>query len=71
MVGISEAEVADRDHETGLRIRRITEGVETVLFYNVLWIEREDEIAYRKGVGAVRKEAWDSLSAATVTFKLG
>jgi hypothetical protein len=40
-------------------------------YYNVLWIHWEDRIAYRTGIGAVDKEAWDSLGAEVRTFKLG
>ena len=31
---------------------------DTYEFYNVLWIEREGEIAYRKALGRVWKDAW-------------
>jgi hypothetical protein len=40
-------------------------------YYNVLWIHWENGIAYRKGIGAVNKDAWDSLGAEVRTFKLG
>jgi hypothetical protein len=40
-------------------------------YYNVLWVHWVDGIAYRKGVGAVDKEAWDSIGAEVRTFKLG
>jgi hypothetical protein len=40
-------------------------------YYNVLWIHWENGIAYRKGVGAVDKDTWDSLRAEVRTFKLG
>jgi hypothetical protein len=40
-------------------------------YYNVLWIHWENDVAYRKGIGAVDKEAWDSIGAEVRTFKLG
>jgi hypothetical protein len=40
-------------------------------YYNVLWVHWVDGIAYRKGVGVVEKEAWDSIGAQVRTFKLG
>lgn len=35
-------------------------------FYNVLWVEREENIAYRKGYGRVVKHLWDSLNSASL-----
>ncbi|KAJ4299950.1 hypothetical protein N0V90_005198 [Kalmusia sp. IMI 367209] len=40
-------------------------------FYNVLWIEHEDGLAYRKGLGMVSKRHWDALGAKVETVKLG
>ena len=31
-------------------------------FYNVMWIEWEDGVAYRKAVGRVIKDAWDNMN---------
>jgi len=31
-------------------------------FYNVLWIERENEIAFRRALGSVFREAFESHS---------
>ena len=28
-------------------------------FYHVMWIEWQEEIAYRKGLGRVRKDVWE------------
>lgn len=28
-------------------------------FVNVLWVERREGVAYRRGLGRVRREAWD------------
>lgn len=39
--------------------------------YNVLWIERVDGIAFRKGVGRVVKEMWVGLKAEVVDLVLG
>jgi hypothetical protein len=39
--------------------------------YNVLWIEWEDGIAYRKGIGRVFKEAWESMDLEPVDVLLG
>lgn len=40
-------------------------------YYNVMWIEWEGDVAYRKGLGMVNKRAWDVMGAETITFKLG
>jgi len=48
-----------------------TENDKQVRFYNVLRIEWKNGVAYRKGVGAIEKEAWDSLQSKVTTFKLG
>lgn len=37
-----------------------TEPFERYEYYNVLWIEWEDGIAYRKGVGRVEKGMWEA-----------
>jgi hypothetical protein len=39
--------------------------------YNVLWVEEEDNIAYRKGCGRVVKHPWDSLNPAWFDLVLG
>jgi hypothetical protein len=38
---------------------------------NVLWIEWEDNIAYRKAVGRVSQEFWDASSAEIIYIRLG
>jgi hypothetical protein len=40
-------------------------------FYNLLWTEWEHDVAHRKGIGIVQKQAWDLLSVETKTFQLG
>ncbi|CZR66273.1 uncharacterized protein PAC_16174 [Phialocephala subalpina] len=40
-------------------------------FYFVLWIEWQDGIAYRKGLGRVEKQAWEQLSLEEIDVKLG
>ena len=45
--------------------------LQTYEYYNVLWIERENGIAYRIAVGRVWKEAWDRKGADTVDVTLG
>ena len=40
-------------------------------FYNILWIQWQDDIAYRKGVGRVVKDIWDELEAEEVKVLLG
>jgi hypothetical protein len=40
-------------------------------FYNVLWIEWEDEIAYRKGIGRVEKHMWESQPQEWIDVTLG
>jgi hypothetical protein len=45
-------------------------GKETC-FYNVMLIEWENDVAYRKGIGAVEKTALYSVETEWKTFKLG
>ncbi|KAK1961804.1 heterokaryon incompatibility protein [Colletotrichum sublineola] len=40
-------------------------------FYNVMWINWRDGIAFREGLGRVRKETWDALQAPTIDIILG
>ncbi|KAF2822345.1 HET-domain-containing protein [Ophiobolus disseminans] len=46
-------------------------ALETYEFYNVMWIEREDGIAYRKAVGRVWKTTWDAGPSERVDIVLG
>jgi hypothetical protein len=70
LVAISEARI---ESHGGFRYTKhfAYEKPPGYLYYNVLWIHWEDGIAYRKGIGAVDKNAWDSLGAEVRTFKLG
>ena len=45
--------------------------LQTYEYYNVLWIERQNGIAYRIAIGRVWKEAWDRKGAETVNVILG
>jgi hypothetical protein len=73
LVAISEAEVQNKD------LSRSWFGYDHLAYrkrkgysyYNVLRIHWEAGIAYRKGIGQVEKEAWDSIGAQVRTFKLG
>ena len=40
-------------------------------FYNVLWIEWVDGIAYRKGLGRVEKSGWESADTEEIEVVLG
>lgn len=40
-------------------------------FYNVLWIEWKDGVAYRKALGRVLKDVWDQEATETVEVTLG
>jgi hypothetical protein len=40
-------------------------------YYNVLWVGRESGVAYRKGLGRVRKEDWDRLENTDIDLILG
>ncbi|KAK7985701.1 HET-domain-containing protein [Apiospora saccharicola] len=40
-------------------------------FYNVLWVEWEDGIAYRKGIGRVERSAWERLEKEDISLVLG
>jgi hypothetical protein len=40
-------------------------------FYNVLWIEWEDGIAYREGLGRILKLMWEKHSSEVIDVTLG
>jgi hypothetical protein len=40
-------------------------------FYNVLWIERREGVAYRKGIGRVMKDIWDCQALECIDLTLG
>lgn len=67
-VAISEAEVPD---DYGESKENGTADPGRGRIYNVLWIEWEGDVAYRKGIAAVGKDAWEGLEAEVRTFKLG
>lgn len=46
-------------------------GKEEYTFYNVLWIKWEDGIAYRRGVGHVKRETWESMELEDIDLVLG
>jgi hypothetical protein len=47
----------------------VCDGIEE--YYNVLWIEWIDGIAYRRAVGQVTKEAWQAGDRELIDVKLG
>lgn len=44
---------------------------ETWSFYNVLWVVWKDGIAYRKGVGRVKRSVWEGLRKEDISLVLG
>ena len=44
---------------------------ELIELYHVLWIEWEDGIAYRRGLGRVLKAAWDRMATEEIDLVLG
>jgi len=40
-------------------------------FYNVMWIERVDGIAYRKALGRVERSVWDEVATERISVILG
>lgn len=43
---------------------------EVVEFYNVLWIQRKSDIAYRHGIGGILKVTWNSKPRKLLTSRL-
>lgn len=52
-------------------IQPMEPGKETYTFYNVLWIKWDNGIAYRRGVGRVKRETWESMELEDVDLVLG
>lgn len=46
-------------------------GGEMAQFYNVLWIEWVDGVAYRKGVGEVKRHLWERQTREPIELILG
>lgn len=44
---------------------------EVYTFYNVLWVKWEDGIAYRRGMGRVKRETWENMDLKDVDLVLG
>ncbi|KAG6362294.1 hypothetical protein INS49_010524 [Diaporthe citri] len=44
---------------------------EEYTFYNVLWVKWEDGIAYRRGMGRVKRETWESMKLEDIDLVLG
>jgi hypothetical protein len=40
-------------------------------FFNIMWIEWKDSIAYRKAVGRIEKSVWEDIARKEVDIKLG
>lgn len=59
------AQCPEWDHEERPKTGRDYE------WYNVLWIEWKDGIAYRKGLGRIAKGAWESLDLEWIDLILG
>jgi hypothetical protein len=58
-------DLAERSHEERPK------SAERYEFYNVLWIEWKDGIAYRKGVGRVEKSMWEAQPLEWIQVTLG
>lgn len=80
LVAISEAEVRHPDRMARWYYDQCGESVEhachiqnmlTSRFYNVLWIQWEGGIAYRRALGMMSKAGFDALGPEVRTFKFG
>jgi hypothetical protein len=79
LIAISKGSLRKKQSTWGLRLELFEEfdafpelkGKELYEFYNVLWIEWEDGIAYRKTLGRVMKEAWERQDLEEADILLG
>jgi hypothetical protein len=80
LMAISEAQVVDQERMIDWFQTCLADGVSSGVpryisnsdsFYNVMWLEWEGDIAYRKALGVVGKKDWDALGAEVTTIKLG
>lgn len=65
---LCEMVAISKGHES---VHPMEPGKETFTFYNVLWIKWEDGIAYRRGVGRVKRETWETLELEDIDLVLG
>jgi hypothetical protein len=65
MAGFVQERFPELSSQSGLR------NVRTYEFYNVMWIERKDDVSYRKAVGRVWEPAWDAKPSESVDIVLG
>lgn len=54
-----------------ISVIQTSDHVDPHKFYNVLWIEWVDGIAYRKGLGRVEKSGWESADTEEIEVVLG
>ncbi|KAF3037172.1 hypothetical protein E8E11_004716 [Didymella keratinophila] len=80
LIAISEAEVEHPNrmarwfyNQCGRSVEHAWQVHNTLMlrFYNILWVQWENGIAYRKVLGMMSKSTFDSLGPELCTFKLG
>ncbi|KAE9364341.1 hypothetical protein N431DRAFT_473935 [Stipitochalara longipes BDJ] len=62
---------ANRRDVPDMSLMTALKGPDRAVFYNVLWVEWDDGIAYRKAVGRVVKDAWEKQDLEEIEVGLG
>jgi hypothetical protein len=71
LVAISKGAHKTNEKRFSGRGREDGDAAETIRYYNVLWIEWVDGVAYRRGVGLVFEDAWEAQELETINLILG
>lgn len=80
LLAISKADVDDSvrlgdwflDRLTGGAMQGVLKAIfGSEFFYNVLWIEWDGDVAYRKALGVVGEKEWDALGVEVKMIKFG
>lgn len=68
LVEVARGDITQRGNFWNTSLPQEVPGSEV---YYVMWIEWEDEVAYRRGLGRVERSAWETLDRQWVDLVLG
>ena len=81
LIALSEAEIAVKERLNSWFYKNLSGDLDRFSspecideggsYYNVLWIDWKDDVAYRKALGFISKKEFDALGAEVTTIQLG